>query len=219
MVVLFAIGICVYRARASTLLRLQADLRQKQTELAGDQARIATRGQLEKDYAGLRGQLAVLEPTLPTYAYIPTFLKQLDALAETTHNEVAGVRPLPKPLPAAAPSAPAEGEGGGEQAKAAKSEPASGQPKGAQPVGQAYDKLPIEVSLTGDYWNTAKFLSDLATFPKMIAINDMQFTPTTGAGGLGSRTTSLQVKVNLLALIYKGGEERSWTSVAKNSPS
>jgi Tfp pilus assembly protein PilO len=224
MVVLLGLGVFVYRVRAHTLGTLRVELDQKRTRLAGAQARIAKRGQLEKEYAELRTRLAVLEPSLPTYAYVPTFLKQIEALATNTHNAVAGVRPLPKPA-APAPNPPAAGEGEGSAANgAAKPAANSGapgtQPKDkAKPTEQMYDRLPIEVSLTGGYWDTARFLHQLATFPKMIAVSDMQFTPTSGARGGITVAPDLQVKVNLMALIYKGGEEKPWTSDAKNSPS
>ena len=215
MVVLFGIGVCVYRARASALVALRGELNQKKTELAGAQARIAKRGQLEQEYTDLREQLAVLEPSLPTYAYVPTFLKQIEALATDTDNAVDGVRPQPRAAAPAPARPPTEGKG----EAGAKAGPPGVQPQTAQSVEEAYDRLPIEISLTGGYWDTAQFLSDLATFPKMIAVNDMQFTPTSGAASLTRGAPDLQVKVNLLALIYKGGEEESWTSDAKNSPS
>lgn len=218
MVVLLGIGVFVYRARARTLAELRAELTQKQTELAGAKARIAKRPQLEKEYAALRAELAVLEPTLPTYAYVPTFLKQIEALATDTDNAVAGVRPQPKPqTPPAAPAA-AEGEGGGEAKPASEAPGAKAGAEPAEPRVMAYDHLPIEISLVGGYWSTAEFLSHLATFPKMIAVNDLQVAPAARAEGICG-APDLQVRLNLLALIYKDGEEEPWTSDAKNSPS
>jgi len=219
MLVLCGIGAYVYHARARTLATLRAELKQKQTRLAAAQARIAKRPQLEKEYADLRAQLAVLEPALPTYAYVPTFLKQIEALALDTHNSIGGVRPqlkqqAPRPTPPTA-------KGKGEAKPGSKAAQPANQPS-EQPVRsarQAYDRLPIEVSLTGGYWEAAKFLGSLSTFPKMIAVNDLQAVPV-ARGETMRGAPDLQVKLNLLALIYKkDGEEESWTSDAKNSPS
>jgi Tfp pilus assembly protein PilO len=216
---LFGIGVYVYRARARTLTTLRVELNEKKGELAAARARIAKRPQLEKEYADLQVQLAVLEPALPTYAYVPTFLKQLEGLAQATDNGIAGVRPQIKPqAPAPAPPTAKAAEGEGDsppQPAQPQNQPA---PQGARSAQDAYDRLPIEVSLKGGYWEAARFLADLASFPKMIAVSEMQVMPVSRTD-LAGVAPDLQVKLNLLALVYKEGVKEPWTSDAKNSSS
>jgi Tfp pilus assembly protein PilO len=208
--VLLFLGLLIYQTKATRLQQLTQTRNSKRQELRGLRAKLATRDMLERKYTDLQQRLAVLEPALPTYAYVPTFLKQIEKLAQDTHNKVAGVKPLPlldKP-PAVAP---AEGEGGENGDKKPAAPAAAPKPPGAG----LYDRVPIEFNLTGDYWQTVRFLERLSRFPKMLAVNDLAITPATQAVGLTA--PDLRVKMNLLALIQKG--DRKWTSDAKNSSS
>jgi len=209
--VLLCLGLLIYQTKATGLRGLTQTRNSKRQELQGLRAKLATRDVLERKYQTLEQSLAVLEPALPTYAYVPTFLKQIEKLAQDTDNKVAGVKPLPlldKP-PAPAP-AEAEGAGNGDKKAAA---PAKDQPK--QPGAGLYDRVPIEFNLTGEYWQTVRFLERLSKFPKMLAVDDIALTPAGQAVGL--KAPDLRVKMNLLALIQKG--DKKWTSDVKNSSS
>ena len=201
--VMLCLGLLVYQSKATKLRSLSQTRNQKQEQLRGLQAKLASRSVLEHKYKGLQERLAVLEPAVATYAYIPTFLRQIERLALDTSNKVSGVKPLP--LIARTPAPPAGGEAAGGQAQA------------AAPPAQAkmYDSVPIEFNLTGDYWQTVAFLKGLSKFPKMLAVDDISLTPAGQPEGL--RAPELRVKMNLLALIQKG--EEKWTSDAKNSSS
>ena len=215
--VLLCLGLLIYQTRATKLYALTKSYNQKRQELKGLQAKLASRPVLERKYTDLQQRLAVLEPNLPTYAYVPTFLRQIEKLAQDTSNKVVGVKPLPliERKPAPAPAA-----GGTPEAAAAKPDA-----NGAQTPDQAaakksmaadlYDRVPIEFNLSGDYWQTVKFLERLSKFPKMLAVEDLSLTP--AGQPVGLRPPDLRVKINLLALIQKG--EEKWTSDAKNSSS
>jgi len=210
--VMLCLGLLIYQTKATKLRALTQTRNQKREELRGLQAKLASRPVLERRYGDLQRRLEVLEPTLPTYAYIPTFLRQIEKLANDTDNKVAGVKPLPllQRTPAPAPGA-AAAAGGAAPAQAA---------PGAEPAqktlaAERYDRVPIEFSLNGDYWQTVSFLERLSKFPKMLAVDDISLTPTGQPEGLTA--PDLRVKMNLLALIQKG--EEKWTSDAKNSSS
>jgi Tfp pilus assembly protein PilO len=202
--VMLCLGLLLYQSRATKLRTLGQTRNDRREQLRGLQAKLASRPVLERKYEDLQQRLGVLEPAVATYAYIPTFLRQIEKLAQETSNKVSGVKPLP--LIARTP-APAAGQG-----------PEAGKQAGATaPLAAAkmYDSVPIEFSLTGDYWQTVAFLKGLSKFPKMLAIDDVSLTPAGQPEGL--RAPELRVKMNLLALIQKG--EEKWTSDAKNSSS
>jgi Tfp pilus assembly protein PilO len=205
--VLLCGGLLLYQSKTTKLRSLSQTRNRKLEELRGLQAKLASRPVLERKYEDLQARLAVLEPTLATYAYIPTFLRQIEQLARDTDNKVSGVKPLP--LIAQTPaSPPAAEEGAGNQG----AKPQAASPPAAQ---ELYDRVPIEFSLEGDYWRTAEFIRRLSKFPKMLAIDDLSLTPTGQPQGL--KAPDLRVKMTLLALIQKG--EEKWTSDAKNSSS
>jgi len=206
---LLCAGVLVYQTKASKLRALTQTRNEKRQELKGLQAKLATRGALERKFTDLQQRLAVLEPTLPTYAYVPTFLRQIERLALDTSNKVSGVKPLPL-LERAPVPAPAQGESGANGA-AKPATPAEKEPSAID----MYDRVPIEFNLSGEYWQTVRFLERLSKFPKMLAVDDISLTPVNQAVGL--RAPDLRVKMNLLALIQKG--EEKWTKDAKNSSS
>ena len=201
--VMLCLGLLLYQSRATKLRTLGQTRNDKREQLRGLQAKLASRPVLERKYEDLQQRLAVLEPAVATYAYMPTFLRQIEKLAQETSSRVSGVKPLP--LIARTPAPPA-GEGG-----------EADQARGAAPLAAAkmYDSVPIEFNLTGDYWQTVAFLKGLSKFPKMLAVDDISLTPAGQPEGL--RAPELRVKMNLLALIQKG--EEKWTSDAKNSSS
>lgn len=207
-IVLLCLGGGVYQTKVTKLRALTRERNDKRQELQGLQDKLATRPMLERKYSNLQERLAVLEPALPTYAYIPTFLRQIEKLAQDTDNKVMGVKPLPlierAPTPApASTESPAGADGGAAPAE-------------EQLAADAlYDRVPIEFDLTGEYWQTEKFLERLSQFPKMLAVNDLSLAPACQPEGL--KAPDLRVKMNLLALIQKG--EEKWTSDAKNSSS
>ena len=209
--VMLCLGLLLYQTKAAKLATLTQTRNAKRQELRGLQANLASRPVLERKHTNLQERLAVLEPALATYAYIPTFLRQIEKLALDTNNKVEGVKPLPliaqTPAPPAA-GAPAAGQEGHEGAAA--------QGKGEQAAAvKLYDRVPIEFNLTGEYWRTVAFLEQLSKFPKMLAIDDVSLTPTGQPQGLTA--PELRVKMNLVALIQKG--EEKWTSDAKSSSS
>ncbi len=205
--VMLCLGLLLYQTKAAKLGSLTQTRNAKRQELRGLQAKLASRPVLERKHTNLQERLAVLEPALATYAYIPTFLRQIEKLAQDTNNQVAGVKPLPLIAQTPAPAANGQGQEG----------TAAGAPaKAKQPAAvKLYDRVPIEFNLTSEYWRTVAFLEQLSKFPKMLAVDDISLTAAGQPGGLTA--PELRVKMNLLALIQKG--EEKWTSDAKSSSS
>lgn len=194
---LVALGVLQLRSRLSTMNSLKANLRSKQTELAELQGKQNRQPELEADYQQLRDRLALLEPTLPTSAYIPTFLKQIERIAVETGNQISGIRPLPK-LPS--PTASAGGDNP-EGTKPAENQQQAKQAEQAFP----YDTVPIEVNLKGNYYTTINFMDRLRRFPKMIAVNELAFS--SASQPRPGEMPMMSVKLHMIALITKDGDQ------------
>ena len=95
MLCLIGLGGSLYHAKAGQLNELQQTLTQKENELTEMKAKVQELPQLEERHQELRERLSVLEPALPDSAYIPTFLRQIEALATGTQNSILLIRPKP----------------------------------------------------------------------------------------------------------------------------
>ena len=207
-VVLIAAGWLLYGSRTSRLEELNKDLQDQKKELQALQEDIRQQATIKREHAALEQDLSVLEPSVPTYAYIPTFLRQIEEVAIATNNTIRGIRPIPqRKTPTPAPSATGE-EGG----------TAAGQPAGTEQTKKAEPKLPydsvgIEVKLQGTYWSLVNFLERLRKFPKLIAINDMDVRPGT-TGSEAYQSPQLTIELQMVAVVMKGSTK--WTSAKKN---
>lgn len=194
----------LHHAKAAELKQLQRTLARKQEELADTKAKLEKLPELEQHYQDLRARLAVLEPTLPNAAYIPTFLRQIEALATGTSNDIQLIRPKPALKSSGAKSAVKINDETGEVV----------QEKGATSAQEAekkapklpYDFVPIELRLQGTYWTVISFLSQLQRFPKMIAVNDISFSPSQ-SGTLSARSPNLTASMELTAVVTKGDDD------------
>ncbi len=204
---LIGLGGSLYHAKSSQLKQLQQELSRKQTELTSTKEKVQKLPQLEDQYQVLRARLAVLEPTLPNAAYIPTFLRQIEGLATGTNNAILLIRPKPPVKKTGAKAAVTINNETGEVIDEAK------KPAGAPDAGAAkkeepelpYDFVPIELRVQGTYWTVIGFLSELQRFPKMIAVNDISFSPT--QGGSEGRSPNLTAAMELTAVVTKGGSD------------
>ena len=161
----------------STLTRMTEELRQKEEEKSQGE-RIARRQveaeqQLEMD----RARLEFLEAGVPNAAYVPTLLRDLEALAVNTHNRVSSVRPELVPV-----KAPTRLERRRDPNAADKPEGENGEKKEPEEKPKPYDPLYIKVSLVGTYPQIQAFLQQLTRFPKIVAVQELQLRPHAGAG-------------------------------------
>jgi len=199
---LIGLGLSLYRAKANDLGKLQQKLADKENELTDVKAKLTHLPQLETQYSELQGRLAVLEPYLPTSAYIPTFLRQIENLATGTKNDILMIRPKPAVKRSAADAAVKINDETGEVVK---NKPAVGAAP-PPPPQLPYDFVPIELRVNGTYWTIISFLAQLQRFPKMIAVNDISFSPNQGGQGSGN-SPSLTATMDLTAVVMKGGSD------------
>ena len=196
---LIGLGGSLYHAKAGELARLEEQLSAKESELAEVQEKLTELPALEAKYSALQDRLSVLEPALPDSAYIPTFLRQIEGLATGTKNDILMIRPKPPVQGSAGPAVTINDETGAV---------IHGQPgaDAAAAPAMPYDFIPIELRLEGTYWTVIDFLAELQRFPKMIAVNDVSFSPTQ-AGVAGRRSPRLTVTMGLTAVVTKGDSD------------
>ncbi len=195
---LIGLGGSLYHAKTSELSKLKGQLEAKESQLTEVRGKLTELPQFEAEYAKVQARLSVLEPALPDSAYIPTFLRQIEGLATGTQNNILMIRPKP-----------AVQRGGGattttindETGAIVKAEGGGGAPA---PAPLPYDFVPIELRLEGTYWTAIDFLSELQQFPKMIAVNDISFSPDQSRQGAG-QSPRLTATMDLTAVVTKGG--------------
>lgn len=203
---LAGLGTSLYRSKSAELRKLERDLRQKESQFEEVQAKLASQPQLEARYEELQARLSVLEPALPDSAYIPTFLRQLEALAVGTKNQIVMIRPKPKAPRQAGASVQINDETG-EITDKGKTEPDRGPKAGEEQKAELpYDQVPIELRVEGTYWTAINFLEELQRFPKMIAVNEVGFFPKQ-VGLEGTKTPELTASMDLTAVVTKGGSD------------
>jgi Tfp pilus assembly protein PilO len=203
---LIGLGGTLYHAKAEQLKQLQQDLTKGQTELEEMRTKVKQLPQLEEQYQVLNARLAVLEPNLPTAAYIPTFLRQIEGLATGTRNQIILIRPKPIVKKTTADKAVKINDETGEVVSEDKSSGSAADAKKAEAPELPYDFVPIELKVQGTYWTIISFLSELQQFPKMIAVNDISFSPDQVEAGSG-RSPGLTASMELTAVVMKGDKK------------
>ncbi|MCJ7821724.1 MAG: type 4a pilus biogenesis protein PilO [Armatimonadetes bacterium] len=198
---LIGLGGSLYHAKTSELSKLKGQLEAKESQLTEVRAKLTELPQYEAQYGKLQARLSVLEPSLPDSAYIPTFLRQIEGLATGTQNNILMIRPKPAIQRAAAPTTTINDETGEIVAIEADGEAAA-----AEPAPLPYDFVPIELRVEGTYWTAIDFLVELQKFPKMIAVNDVSFTPDQTKLGAG-QSPRLTATMDLTAVVTKGGDD------------
>jgi Tfp pilus assembly protein PilO len=202
---LIGLGGSLYHAKAAELKQLQQTLDKKQAELTDTKSKVEKLPELEQQYQSLRARLAVLEPGLPNATYIPTFLHQIESLATGTNNDIMLIRPKPAIKKSAANSAVKINDETGELVKGKGGAAPSNEAQKKEPE-LPYDFVPIELRLQGTYWTVISFLSQLQQFPKMIAVNDISFSPNQTGTNAG-RSPDLTASMELTAVVTKGGSD------------
>jgi len=206
------LGATLYRGKVAQLSRLHDELEDKREKLASLHDKITRQPELEAKFTGLQTRLMVLEPGLPNSAYMPTFLRQIEGLAVATHNRIIMIRPKESNESKGASNVTINNETGevvAAPAPGGDKKDASASSSGAKKTPKLpYDRMDIEVKVRGSYWTVLNFLDELQKFPKMIAVNDIAFTPErTGAAAQAQGTgADLSATLALTAVIAKGGK-------------
>lgn len=134
--------------------------------------------QKELDLARLK--LQHLEQGIPTTAYIPTLLFELEKIGKDSGIKVIGVRPMPKP-----PQSAVAKQAGAESTEVSR---------------PAYEELNIEVKGRGNYASVMRFVDALRSFPKIVAARTVTVTP--GLDPKNAINGQLEVAVELRAYLF-----------------
>lgn len=153
-----------------------------------------TQRDAENRYIDTRAQIRFLESSVATQAYVPTLLKQIERLGKSVDLKVIGVRP--KANDSARLKAKVE-RTEGEKTASADGSAAAPKPEPPKP----YDELSIDLQLEGDYMNALDFLYRLTSFPKIVAVNAVQMSPSGLIGVVGS--PKLTIDINVTAFVFK----------------
>jgi Tfp pilus assembly protein PilO len=146
-------------------------VQQKQAQVASGE-RVARRLQeVEATYTDTQSQLRFLETSVTPGEYVPTLLKQMEGLAKSVTLKVAAVRPKLEPAPPP---------------------PAKDSPEYKTYKPQPYDRLAVDMEVSGSYWSVAKLLYRLTEFPKIMTVEGVQLAPE-----LPLKATSPNLKVSL----------------------
>jgi Tfp pilus assembly protein PilO len=188
---------------AGKLKAVAADLEKKEQQVA-ESEKIASRlEETRLDYIDTRAQIRNLESSVTTQAYVPTLLKQLERLGESVNLKVQSVRPQASEQDATKTRKLSSAR----QASQGDVEQASAQKPGLKKEGEQkeevkpYDELKIELELEGKFANVLDFLHGMTSFPKIIAVDNMDVSPV--ASGLGLGSPNLNVKMRVTACVLK----------------
>ena len=127
-----------------------------------------------------------LEQGVPSSAYVPTMMQELEALGNSCNVTVTSVRPALAPPAAPTTAAPKE--------------------KAASP----YDTIDLEIRGTGHYNDALRFVSALNKFPKVVEARAVSLEKVTHADRkavIGS--PELALTVQLRAYLFKGDATRT----------
>lgn len=168
---------------------VHADLEAKKAQVQDGRHIARSMAASEAAYQNALQELKYLEQTVSTRAYIPTLLKQLEALGKEVNLKVAAVRPIKQPVQ-----------------PVRKSEDADKDKKDEEEAKPPYERQQIEVKVEGAYANTLSFLYRLTTFPKILTVDSVEIVPGPAKMGLPD-TDNLNVTFQLTAFILeeKGG--------------
>lgn len=198
-IIIFAGSAFTYANRTKRFVDLQNKVSEKESLLMDSQRTVRKLVTTKEEYLDDQSKLGVLEMGVSTKAYVPTLLRQLEDLGRGVNLKVVGVRP--KAVEAQVEAAAAES---GNQDNTQKIE------KKPDP----YDKLTVDIEVNGKYWDVVRFLHEITTFPKIIAVNDLQITPMSDSEGKGS--PNLSVKLNTTAFILR--DNAATKNESKNAP-
>lgn len=137
-----------------------------------------------------RSQLAHLERNVPDFAYVPTMLKELEALGKQSGLLVIGVRPIPK----------------SDQAKA---DDAKGEAK-------PYDEMEISVTCRGGYAGIQRFVRALNNFPKVVGTRAISIEPKKDPLRPKDEKPPLEVTARLRAYLFRDPNGRDPNTFSSN---
>lgn len=204
-VALVSAGIYLYLSNVAADMGRRLEVDQK--ALAESQRLTSKLAASQAAFLDTQSHLRNLEQSMPTRAYVPTLLQQIEALAEKTKSQIVLVRPEDKPVEAKAPETKKAGTDTASSDQTAKAtEPATGVKKDDGKIpGIDYDTQKLQLDVQGKYWDLMKFVEGLSTFPKIMAVDSVSIDPVTTDGKAGAgRSVTLHIQITAY-LIKEGG--------------
>ncbi len=134
-------------------------------------------------------KLEHLEQSVPGVAYVPTLLRELEALGNKSQIVVTGVRPIPAP--------PATGDKEKDKKK-------------------TYQELDIDITGRGNYKSVMTMVDSLKTFPKIVAVTTVGLVPK--RDGNNKQSDMLDATVRLKAYMFRDDQDKAKTT-DKSNPS
>jgi len=201
-VVLLLVCGAVYFLLSSQNRAIQAQIDAKQKELQEGKQLASRLAAIEESYRQAEAEISFLEKSLPTRAYIPTLLQQVERLAKSEHLRVVAVRPKISQVKEPTRDNPGASESGKEKKEG------SGEKKARPP----YDKLDIELSLSGSYFNAVNLMQKLTRFPKILSVSSFTIRSNTGRQ---LNASLLDITLNLEAYVLKEKPEGKGAAAGK----
>lgn len=152
------------------------------------------------EYQDALSQIRFLETSVSTEAYVPTLLKQIEALSTSVNLKVTEVKPtkeVPKAAARTAKSGAKAAEGKVEDASKTKPGDEEDKPKEAP-----YDEVNIALELKGKYSNVLDFLYKLTSFPKILAVKSISISPSDSQPSY-KNSPALSVNMTITAFVLK----------------
>lgn len=184
--VLLISGLLYFR-QAGNLQKLQTEISKKQEELDNSEQVVRRLRRVEERYLEAQAQLGALEQGVSTKAYVPTLLRQVEDLGKESNLRVVGVRPRIVPPKPVAPPVESDDKDKKTEAEVQKPDP--------------YQRLDMDLEIDGKYADVMKFVYEITSFPKIIAINSVQMSPEAQQDRVAS--PRLSVRLNATAFILK----------------
>ncbi|KAA0228556.1 MAG: hypothetical protein AKCLJLPJ_00593 [Fimbriimonadales bacterium] len=138
-------------------------------------------------------ELAHLESSLTTAEYIPTLLKDLEAVGTACNLKIIGVRPLPP-----------------QQVKSKSAE------KEQKKVRKPYQEIDVEVKCAGSFDHLLVFLKKLEEFPKIVGVRYLTVSPKVSTDGLTLTQLESTVAIRVYVFAGKAAETESSEETTKN---
>lgn len=204
-VVIFVGCVLGYLGAAGKMKQTAVELAAKEKKVV-ESREIAQKLEKSKlDYQDTLSQIRFLETSVSTEAYVPTLLKQLEALGTSVNLKVVSVKPSRDKEKLASrklTSGASAAQGNVEEASKTKRGASKQQVK--EPPAP-YDELKIVVEFEGKYTNVLDFLYKVTSFPKILAVKNVTITPKDSIL-LYSRAPKLVVDMTLTAFVLKGND-------------
>jgi len=124
-------------------------------------------------------KLRHLEAGVPTFAYVPTLMTELEKTGKQFGIKILGVRPIVKA--------------------------ASSDKKQSSKKDKPYQEMAIEVKGLGNYGSIMRFVNSLQEFPKIVAARSVQLAPKVE---MGQAKVDLEMVVELRAYVFPDGKDK-----------